>query len=114
MTDAMSGTHHDQLVLEAVKRLGDGMNYGDNSLDCICAAQHRTTSAADRLTAAVDRQERATRDLHGDLSTRSGERGRPDRNPGLPGRAITSRGPVRLKPYPGRPQGRLSHRRERI
>ena len=65
---AMSGTNHDQLVLEAVKRLGDGMDYANKSLDGICAANDRTSAAVDRLTSAVDRQERATRDLHDGLS----------------------------------------------
>ena len=75
---AMSGSNHDQLVLEAVKRLGDGMNYADRSLDGICAAQDRTTSAVDRLTAAVDRQERATRYLHGDRRSPESEVGLTD------------------------------------
>ena len=67
---AMTGPDQERLVLEAVKRIGDGLDAVHRVLDDAGDEQKRTTAAVDRLTSAVDRQERATRDLHGELAAR--------------------------------------------
>ena len=66
----MTGRDHEYRVLEAIKRIGHGLDVSSRFLDGLSEEQGRTTAAVDRLTAAVDRQERATRDLHGELSAR--------------------------------------------
>ena len=60
----MAGPDQEYRVLEAIKRVGEGLDSSNRFID----EQGRTTAAVDRLTSVVDRRERATRDLYGELS----------------------------------------------